>query len=351
VHVEAVGHLDQALITTPSTHSERLFELGMLRCASLRVMGRTDVVLEALAVIEQHAVNDRDRAHVYSMRGNMQFVRGDSEENINQQQQALRYARSAGAVEEEMNALSGIGDAEYMRGHMASAFEHFCACVELARANGAVDVEAANVTAREHARYLTQGPTATLKPSRAAIDVVVKAQNLRSELILRGNFSALLLDLDKPGEALKEAERAIYICEHIGARLWLPHCLTQKARALAHVGRLDAALAIIKQSIEVALDTAPALVAPWAFGALAGIATTSDEHAGALAQGKHLIDLGCVGHNQLWFYRLAIDACLQAGEYDDACHYADDLAACKKTEPGVWSKFFCKWASLVTAVR
>jgi hypothetical protein len=44
---------------------------------------------------------------------------------------ALEIARHAGAAELEAMALGGLGDAEYVRGRMISAYDRFRECVDL----------------------------------------------------------------------------------------------------------------------------------------------------------------------------------------------------------------------------
>src|SRR5262249_59758375 len=55
------------------------------------------------------------------LRGNLWFPRGDVESCLRQHRRTLELAREAGAAECEAEALGGLGDAEYARGHMPSA--------------------------------------------------------------------------------------------------------------------------------------------------------------------------------------------------------------------------------------
>ena len=61
----------------------------------------------------------------------------------------------------------------------------------------------------------------------------------------------------------------------------------------------------------------------------------------AIIRGTDFIEQGCVGHNQLWFYRLAIDACLRLEDWNEAEKFADKLDTFTAGEAMPWSRFYC----------
>ena len=65
-----------------------------------------------------------------------------------------------------------------------------------------------------------------------------------------------------------------------------------------------------------------------------------DERRKALAEGEKLLSEGSVGHNQLMFYRDAIDAKLDDGDWDAVERYAGLLEDFTRDEPYLWSTFF-----------
>ena len=216
-HVEAAEHLRRALesaVAHADTHHR--FEIGLALCASLRVLGRSDETLDVLSQIEPLVNSARDKARLHHLRGNIHFLRGDSEQNILEQRAALTHARAAQDVEQEMHALSGIADAEYMRGRMVSAFDHYDACATLASEHDHPAVAAGNIAGREHARLLTVGPRLSRGPMTDGIEFIVKAEHLRGELILRSNMALMLLDAgepearwSRPGRARKSASASV----------------------------------------------------------------------------------------------------------------------------------------------
>jgi hypothetical protein len=76
-------------------------------------------------------------------------------------------------------------------------------------------------------------------------------------------------------------------------------------------------------------------------GSLATIAMDTETVKSAIARGLQLIAKGCVGHNQLWFYRQAAEACLRLEDWDAAEAHADSLEKFTANEPLLWSRFFC----------
>ena len=342
-HVEACEHLEKAVTLAPDDLSDgEALELHMAFANSLRVLGRSQSTLQALAQAQHHAHAPADKARVHHLRGNTYFVMGETDKNVAEQRIAIENARAAGSSELEMHALSGIADAEYMRGHMLTAFGYFDDCVMLAREHGIVSVEAGNLPAREHTRLLTVGPKATRNSALAAIAATADADHRRGEVIIRGASAAMFVELLEGEEALAQANAAIALCESIGARIWMPYELIAKARALWLLGETEAAGGVAREAGALAATDSPALMGGWVFGGVALVAADRAAADAAIAEGERLMALGCVGHNQLWFYRDAIDACLRFEDWEGAERCADALEAFTADEPFLWSDFFCR---------
>ena len=68
-----------------------------------------------------------------------------------------------------------------------------------------------------------------------------------------------------------------------------------------------------------------------------------------MAEAEKLLGGDCVGHNYFWFYRDAMQACLNAGEWDEVGRFAAALEAYTRPEPMPWSEFFCARARALAA--
>ena len=86
-----------------------------------------------------------ERASIHYLRGNLYFPRSDIESCLREHGQSLELARAAGSAELEAAALGGLGDAEFLRGRMISAHDRLLRCVELAREQNLGRIEVSNL--------------------------------------------------------------------------------------------------------------------------------------------------------------------------------------------------------------
>jgi hypothetical protein len=62
-----------------------------------------------------------------------------------------------------------------------------------------------------------------------------------------------------------------------------------------------------------------------------------------------VLQSGCVGHCHLWFYRDAMDVCLQTGDLGEAERYAQALTDYTSAEPLPWSELLIARARALAA--
>jgi hypothetical protein len=70
-----------------------------------------------------------------------------------------------------------------------------------------------------------------------------------------------------------------------------------------------------------------------------------------LARGEALLAAGCIGSNHLWFYRDAIDACLERDDAAEALRFATALARYASQEPMVWTDTVVRRCEYLVAAR
>ena len=311
-HAEAAEHIAKALRGVGQDRA-REFDLCLELVSSLRVVGRSEETARNLARAEPLAQRDIDRAKLHYQFGNLHFLSGDSDEALKQHRDALRFARAAGSAEFECRALSGLADVHYMRGRMVSAHTQSEECVATARQHGLGYVVASNLPALGNMRYLSQGPAAARKIHETGVQEVVEANNPRAEMIIRYNLSAILLDGTEHEAALEQAELSLAACERIEAQIWLPLMKSCRLRVHHRMGENveTEMVEVAKQAEEIS----PALGGPWVSGGLAWIAQDLDTAMQAMNRAEAIIGSGCVAHNQLWFYRDAIDSCLRFDQW------------------------------------
>jgi len=105
----------------------------------LRIIDAHDELLEELhfaeAIANKHDLS-LELARVYQLRGGVYFFRGETEACIEANKAALKHAEAGGSPETKAQILSGLGDAEYLRGRMISAYRYFDQCIEISREQG-----------------------------------------------------------------------------------------------------------------------------------------------------------------------------------------------------------------------
>jgi len=86
-------------------------------------------------------------------------------------------------------------------------------------------------------------------------------------------------------------------------------------------------------------------------GTLALVTDDPDRRRAALKEGQELLRSGSIAHNHLWFYRDAMEVCLQMAEWDEVGRYAEALEDYTSAEPLPWSDFFIARGRALAAYR
>jgi tetratricopeptide (TPR) repeat protein len=311
--------------------------------AGMRMLDRLDDAFAALdraEVAASAAGLEAELARVHHLRGNLCFPLGRLQECLRAHELALDLARKAGAPELEARTLGGLGDAEYAQGRIVTAHRHFGQCVAVSRAHGFGRIEVANLSMLAHmATYLNDFPAA-LATSRAAVELAARVGDHRAEVVAQHAASRVLCMTGEFEPAKPHAERALTLAQRLGARRFEPVSLNEQAMILRGEGRRAEALDVLHRALAISRETGISFVGPWLFGHLAVTTEEPAERRAALAEGEEVLRQGSVCHNHLWFYCYAMQAALDAGEYDDAEHYAAALEDYTRPEPFPWAEFF-----------
>ena len=339
-----------ALATAPDEASRCRVLIGI--AAGARVLGQAEEALaileEAQPLAEKHEIA-MELARIHQLRGNIAFLSGDVDLCQTEQQQALIHARAAGSAEIEAQAYSGLGDANYMQGCMISAHRNFERALAIADAHDLLAIRAGLVPAVAHTLVLQS----RLSAARGCIDeglaLIQRVGHRRAELIVRLNFSSLLGEFGEPQLGLDEAELALEAIRQIGAKVWEPLGWSMRARSLANLGKFGEAVDPARRGAEMAREASRALLGAWCLGILAWVSDDEDERRAVLAEGEAMLSERVVGHCHLWFYRDAMEACLNAGDFDSVERYAALLEDFTRAEPLPWSDFFIARGRVLTA--
>jgi class 3 adenylate cyclase/tetratricopeptide (TPR) repeat protein len=290
-----------------------------------------------------------ERARVHYLRGNLFFPRGDIEGCLREHGKCLELARAAGSAELEAAALGGLGDAEYVRGRMISAHERLHRCVELSRQHGFGRIEVANLAQIAHARLYFRPQQDALEHALAAAAAAVKVGHGRAELNARMAALFALSALAELEACREQVARAQTLVHRLEARRFEQPCRLYLARIALAEGRRSEAVELLEQALDIGRRTGIGFHGPHILGALAHALERPEERRRRLAEGEALIRAGCVGHNQLRFYPDAIEVALDLGDHDEVERYAAALEDYTRPEPLPWSKFFIAWGRALAA--
>ena len=301
---------------------------------------------EAVAV-PQHLV--AEPAHIHFLRGNLCFPRGDLDGCLREHGLALELARSGGAAELEGMALGGLGDAEYVRGRMISEHDRFSECVGLCERHGFGQIEVANRPMMAFTRFFAGDIRGALAVADIAIARAALVGQRRAEMI--GHHAAFfcwhaLIEFDA---AARHAEAALSLAQQLGARRFETEALAFRAELHRRAGRRAKALADAEAAVRISRETGMGFLGPFALGALALASNDPAARRTALEEAEALLGAGAVSHNHLLFPRDAVEAYLEAENWDGIERTAAELEEYTRREPLPFAAFYIARARALAA--
>ncbi|MGY3341434.1 class 3 adenylate cyclase/tetratricopeptide (TPR) repeat protein [Bradyrhizobium sp. USDA 4472] len=310
---------------------------ALIGCAAAnRLTARLEDASASLSDAEPlaQALDDsRSLAEIHYIRGNLHFVRGQLNECRTQHQSALEAARRVASLEWQARALSGLADALYMDCRMATALQHFTACVELCEADGLAKIIAPNRVMMGHCRIYTCDFDRGLDDMRAGKDAAIRIGNRHAEMFAVHSIGFCLTAAGRYTEAVREQSQALELARSLNARRYEAVILSHCAEVMLATGRRQDALALARQGRDISEQTGHGFVGPIFFGLLALLEDRQEDQEAALDAAEALLERGAVGHNHFWFRRYAIERAILLGDWDEADRQADALLRRTADEP------------------
>ncbi|MBI5260452.1 MAG: AAA family ATPase [Bradyrhizobium sp.] len=340
---ESIAAFEQALAVADFDIERCRARIGL--AAGLRVTDRFD---EAFAMLDKAAaaagVDDlASRARIHHLRGNLCFPLGRLVECLQEHERALNCARTANWPEMEARALGGLGDAEYARGRMASAYRHFSRCAELSRASGAGRIEVANLSMVAHTQVYLNDFSGALATTQAAVELAARVGHHRAEIIAHNAACNVFRTSGEFRRAKLHAERALTLARRLGAKRFEAVSLNDLAMVARAEASSAAAMDLLYRALAISRQTGSSFVGPWILGHLALTTENPIERVAALMEGEEILRKGAVSHNHLWFFRYAIDASLSSRDWDGAERFSAALEEYTQPERLPWADFFVRY--------
>ncbi len=320
--------------------------------AGMRIVDRYDDALAALQRAEAAATEPNlatDLAQIHYYRGNIYFPLGNFDGCLEQHALALEYAQQAGSPEYEAQALGGLGDAYFVGGRMITAHDHFQRCIEVCRQNRLRRIEIANLHMLGETRLYKNELQSALDDCVAAAQPAAGIGLYRAELATRCVMAYLLYDMGRLPDAEQQCEQALIIARRLGGRRFEALAHIYMGQILASKGRMSEAIKRVEEAIAIGRESGITYSGPWALGVLAMITRDPAQRRRALKEGDLILRQECVSHNYFWFYRNAMEACLESGEWEEVERFAAALEAYTRPEPLPWSDFFITRGRILTA--
>jgi tetratricopeptide (TPR) repeat protein len=247
-------------------------------------------------------------SRVHHLRGNILFPLGRASECAAAQERALAFAEQAGSAEDIAVALGGLGDAEYARGRMLSAFRYFERCVAAARTAGLGRTEVANWPMAALCRNSLLDPDGMIAEAGKAVALAREVGQPRAELIALHAQMIGYMEIGDPHEAIALVDRVQEIVHQLGAFRFEPENLAFLAHAEFAIGNRERACEIVEQAVEKLSDQATlSYVGPVVLSIAALVEPDADRADGYLARAEPVLAAGGLAHNHLWVHRYAIE--------------------------------------------
>ncbi|MEE9586695.1 MAG: adenylate/guanylate cyclase domain-containing protein [Hyphomicrobiaceae bacterium] len=319
-------------------------EAWMGLAAGMRVATDYKEALVLLDRAESAATNHHltpNLARLHHLRGNLCFSLGRADDCRNEHLLALKFANQSQSAEGEARALGGLGDAEYARGRMRTAHDYYSRCIDLSRKHGFGRIEVAHLGQRGFTRLYSGDWRGAKAEGLAAVEAAAKVGDRRVEMNAIGCLLHTVVDLGEYDLLEAYAEQQLALARTLGARTWEPLALAWMAIVLGAKGRQSEARELLMEAASITREVGRAFNAGRIFGALAWVmASDAAAREAALDEGEAALREGSVSHNYFWFYRFAIDALLNANDWERVERYAAALEEYTRDEPLGWTDFF-----------
>jgi class 3 adenylate cyclase/tetratricopeptide (TPR) repeat protein len=311
-------------------------EIGF--AAGMRIVDRYDEAFAVLARAEPVAAAHGlhlQLAKLHYLKGNLHFPLGEIDRCEEEHNMALDCARKAGSSEWEAQALGGLADAAYARGHLVTADGYLDQCLELCRRHGFGRIEVANLLMKGGGgtNFYRGDLKGALQSSLEADEMARAVGHDRAAIIAQSSCYICLLAMGEKARARSHVERAKELIEKIGARRFMARALQYEGKIALCEGHEAKALATFHEALAISRETGIQYVGPSLLADIAITTEDAEERRAALAEGEALLQGGGLGHNYFEFYGLAIDTSLKSQNWEEAERYAAALEDYTRQEP------------------
>jgi class 3 adenylate cyclase/tetratricopeptide (TPR) repeat protein len=346
----SISAFNEAVVASEVESDKCLALIGIAE--GLRVACKYD---EAIAILDDagkyaNEMPERIRARIHYLQGSVCFPLGNVDGCLQNHEESLRYAKLAEDAEAEANALSGLGDAQYLQGLMKDAYERFAQCVAISRKNDLGRIEVANRHMMGWSRIHLMEFREALEDSLTSADLASRVGNRRAEMtahMLTGVTSFKLGDYDR---AEAGALAGINLADEIGATALSINALVIRAQIFRDTGKANEARESIQDAIQRLRHTGQSFIGPFTLAVAASLEQDRKERTRLLVRAETILDKGCVGHNYMWFTDEAINIARHDEDWSALERYASRLRNYTQKQPLDFADFLIEKAETLSKV-
>ena len=317
--------------------------------SALRILERYDEVLSLIKIIEPIAESLKDfetLAFLHYLRGNVCFSLGDTDNCLLSHQQAEAMADVHKLPIIQARALSGIADAYYGMGRLITAEQQFRHCIAVCKQHHLIrDITVNQVMIGAILGFLNRFDDAE-QMLQETLKLAQKVRNHHAEAMSLDELAEIYCLKNEKELGRLYANQCLQLAKQIGSK-------RIQCDALLFLGTIDRNEALLEQAYEIA-STNPfgnSHITSWILAVQAWVTEDSNKRTRALQEGEKLLSKLALSHNQLKFYRYAIETCLDIKDVDKAKYYIERLKKYTSAEPLPWSEFIIRRAKTLILVK
>jgi tetratricopeptide (TPR) repeat protein len=321
--------------------------------AADRVLADLGQALENLRAAEEVAAAMDSPAllsEIHYMRGNLHFARGEGEACLNEHRAALQAAEQSALPEWKARALSGLGDAAYLQGRMATAKRHFQGCVELAERHNLLRVIPANQCMIGDCMALHLEFDGGLKQITAARAAAIRIGDRFCEMFASQSECYVLQAAGRLIEAEAPTEIAMALAIKLGARRYEAFQQMALGEVRLAQNRIGEAQKLLDAAMALAEETGLGFCGPMICGVQAEVLGPGDAGRAWIVRGEQMLAQANLVHNHVFFQRAAIDWAIAAGDWPLVEHFAARLSDYAAAEPFPYVDLFVRRARALAAL-
>jgi tetratricopeptide (TPR) repeat protein len=290
-------------------------------------------------------------SEIHYIRGNLHFARGQREACLRQHNLALAAAESAGELEWQARAYSGLGDAAYLQGRSRSAIGYFRKCIDIARQHGLLRIVPANQCMIGDSLLYDLKLVEAQAEIAEARALAVRIGDRFSEMFALQSESYVHWASGRLPEAEAPTQAALTLAHALGARRYEAILLCVMAEVRVAQQRREEAQTMLQEAYAIGAETGYGFCGPIICAELAKIAAAPEEGRAWIARGLDMLVNARLAHNDIFFRKAAIDWGIGACDWALVNRMSEELHDLTEDEPMPYVDYYVARARALEALH